>query len=75
MAVAKGKSLKAYIEEILISKADRISIEVKENPSPSGDEWFENPENLKAVENGIKDSAGGRVKEYSMEEIKKSLGV
>ena len=37
MAVAQGKSLKAYIEQVLISKANGITIEVSENPSPSGD--------------------------------------
>lgn len=36
MAVAQGKSLKNFIETILISKADTINIEVSENPSPSG---------------------------------------
>ena len=34
MAVAQGKSLKAYIEQVLISKANGITIEVSENPSP-----------------------------------------
>ena len=37
MAVAQGKSLKAYIEQVLISKANGITIEVSENPSPSVD--------------------------------------
>lgn len=37
LAVAQGKSLKGYIESLLISKADSVSIEIKENPSPSGD--------------------------------------
>ena len=44
MAVAQGKSLKAYIEQVLISKANGITIEVSENPSPSGDKWFDDPE-------------------------------
>lgn len=37
MAVAQGRSLKAYIEQLLIAKANSITIEVHENPSPSGD--------------------------------------
>ena len=53
MAVAQGKSLKSYIESLLISKANSISIEVKENPSPSGDEWLNNQENLASVEKCI----------------------
>ena len=40
MAVAQGKSLKNFIETLLISKANSVAIEVSENPSPSGDPWF-----------------------------------
>ena len=43
MAVAQGKSLKKYIETVLISKANAINVEISENPSPSGDQWFDNP--------------------------------
>ena len=49
MAVAQGKSLKNYIETILISKAEAISVEVNENPSPSGAPWFDDPENLSLI--------------------------
>lgn len=35
MAVAQGKSLKNFIETILIAKANAVAIEVDENPSPS----------------------------------------
>ena len=34
MAVAQGKSLKKYIETVLISKANAINVEISENPSP-----------------------------------------
>ena len=34
MAVAQGKSLKNFIETILISKANTVAVEVSENPSP-----------------------------------------
>ena len=75
MAVAQGKSLKGYIEYILISKADSISIEVSDNPSPSGDEWFKNQENIKEVKEGISQQLKGKTKAYSMDEIKDILGV
>ncbi len=75
MAVAQGKSLKNFIETILISKADTISVEVSANPSPSGDEWFDSPENIASVKRGIEDVKAGRCKAYSMDEIKKLLGV
>lgn len=75
MAVAQGKSLKNYIETILISKADAVAIEVSENPSPSGDEWFDNPDNMASVNRGIEDIKAGRCRAYSMDEIRKLLDV
>lgn len=70
MAVAQGKSLKKYIENILISKASSVSIEVTENPSPSGDEWFNSSKNLEIVKKGIAELKEGKVQKYSMEELK-----
>ena len=55
MAVAQGKSLKNFIETILISKANTVAVEVSENPSPSGDPWFNDPENIASVNRGIED--------------------
>ena len=75
MAVAQGRSLKAYIEQILINKANSISIEVYENPSPSGDEWFENADNMESVNRGIQEMKEGQGRAYTMDEIRKSLGV
>lgn len=75
MAVAQGKSLKKYIETILINKADSIAIEVSENPSPSGDKWFDNPENTASVKRGVEQMRSGEGRAYSMEEIKNLLDV
>lgn len=75
MAVAQGRSLKAYIEQILINKANSISIEVHENPSPSGDEWFENADNMESVNRGIQEMKERQGRAYTMDEIRKSLGV
>ena len=75
MAVAQGRSLKAYIKQILINKANSISIEVHENPSPSGDEWFENADNMESVNRGIQEMKEGQGRAYTMDEIRKSLGV
>ena len=75
MAVAQGKSLKNYIETILISKADTITVEVSENPSPSGDPWFNDPENIASLNRGIEDIKAGRCRAYSMDEIRELLGV
>ena len=75
MAVSQGKSLKAYIEQLLISKANGINVEVSENPSPSGDEWYDDPQNMASVQKGIEEMNAGKERLYSMEEIKKRVGV
>lgn len=75
MAVAQGKSLKKFIESILITKANSIAVEVTENPSPSGDAWFEDPDNLASIDRGMAQMQAGLGKAYSMEEIRDLLGV
>ena len=75
MAASQGKSLKAFIENILITKADSISIEVSSNPSPSGDRWFDNPENLASVMRSIEESKQGKTKAYTIDEIRKLLDI
>lgn len=69
LAVAQGKSLKNYIETILIAKAQSVTVQITENPSPSGDEWFNNPENLAMVQRGIEDMKAGRCRAYTLTEI------
>lgn len=73
MAAASGKSLKNFIETILISKANAVSIEVSENPSPSGDSWFDDPENMASVQRGITEMKAGKGRAYSMDEIRELL--
>ncbi len=75
LAVSQGKSLKAYIESVLIAKADTVVVEVKENPSPSGDEWFENPENVESVKRGVAEMRAGYGRAYSMDELRNLLDV
>lgn len=75
MAAAQGKSVKAFIENILVTKADSLSIEVSTNPSPSGDTWFDSSENMASVMRGIEDAKQGRTKAYSMDDIRNLLGV
>ena len=65
MAVSQGKSLKNYIETLLISKANSVSVTVAENPSPSGDTWFDNPENLAELNEGIRQHKSGNTKVYT----------
>ncbi|MDE6533103.1 MAG: hypothetical protein K2M27_06190 [Muribaculaceae bacterium] len=75
MAVAQGKSLKNFIETVLISKANTLAIEVSENPSPSGDPWFNDPENIASLNRGIAELKAGKGRAYSMDEIRELLGV
>ncbi len=75
MAVAQGKSLKNFIETILITKANSVSIEVSENPSPSGDPWFNDPENIASIKRGMEDIKAGRGRSYTIDEIRELLGV
>lgn len=75
MAVSQGKSLKNYIETLLIAKANAINVEVSENPSPSGDTWFDDPENIASAKRGLENIKEGRCKAYSMDEIRNLLGV
>ncbi len=75
MAVAQGKSLKGYIESILISKAETITIDVSENPSPSGDPWFNDPENMASVLRGLEQMKAGKGRVYNMDEVRAMLGV
>ncbi|MDE6649413.1 MAG: hypothetical protein K2K45_05745 [Muribaculaceae bacterium] len=75
MAAAAGKSLKKYIEETMIDKANSTNIAVYENPSPSGDTWFDDPENMAAVMRGIEDAKAGRCREVTADEIRDMLGV
>ena len=75
LAVAHGKSLKAYIENLLIAKADSVTVNIRENPSPSGDPWFLIPENIKSLERGITEKENGEGKAFTISEIKNKLGV
>jgi hypothetical protein len=70
MASAQGKSLKAFIENLLVTKAQSLQIEVSSkpysNPSPSGDPWFDDPENMAEVEKRLEELKNGKA-EFSLE--------
>ena len=61
MAASQGKSLKAFIENILISKADTLEIQVS-SPSPSKDPFFDDPANFKEVQERVNDLKNGKAK-------------
>lgn len=75
LAVEQGKSLKNYIESVLISKANSVQVEVSSNPSPSGDPWFEDPENMASVYRGIQQMKEGKTIVFDPEEFRKQFEV
>ena len=75
MAATHSQSLKAYIESILIDKANSVSDIAYENPSPSGDPWWDDPENMAAVKKGVAEYKAGRVKEIKVEELRVRYGL
>ena len=75
MAASQGKSLKAFIEILLVAKANAVCVEVSTNPSPSGDGWFDDPDNMASVMRGIEDAKQGRTKAYTIDEMRKMLDI
>lgn len=75
MAAAQGNSLKKFIEKVLISTANSVTIEVSKNPSPSGDPWFDDPENLASVMRGVEEMKTGKGRVYSIDELRTLLSV
>lgn len=74
LAAASGKSLKKFIEFILIREADSVNVEVSKKPSPSGDPWFDDPDNMASIRRGIAEKEAGLGRIYSMDEIRHLLG-
>ena len=75
LAAAQGRSLKNYIEQILISKANSVSIDITANPSPSGDKWFDNPDNIASINRGLDQLQSGLGRQVSAAELKTDLGL
>lgn len=46
-----------------------------DNPSPSGDPYFENPKNVNEILEGVKQAKEGKIVEMTREERKKMLGL
>lgn len=69
LAIRSGKSLKSYMESVLTTKAHEARI------SPSGDIWFDDPENIKLVQRGIEQLDRGEGKTYTANELSARLGL
>ena len=73
-AASTGLSVKKYIEHLIARDAKQYQISIrKNNPSPSNDPWFDNPENMKLMELGSQQLKEGKGREVSLEELKGML--
>lgn len=70
LALAEGKSLKAYIEWLLIRRAESVQFTIAEHPSPTRDQWWDDPANIDEVRQGLEEFKQGKGKEYSLDELK-----
>lgn len=70
----------SFTERIALKSKDGIveltpNKEIRVNPSPSNDPWFDDPKNMEALERGIADVKAGNLKYTSLEELKKTLDI
>lgn len=68
------KAIKAVLQALEVPFEKLKKKPNPNNPSPSGDPWFDDPRNLEMVEKGIADVKAGRVRQVSLKDIKKLLG-
>lgn len=58
-AASKGISVKRYMENIIISQAEKIDSAL-ENPSPSGDSYFTDQRNIENIQYAVEQSKQGK---------------
>ena len=68
------KIIKAFLKAVEVPFEKLKKKPNPNNPSPSGDPWFDDPRNLAMVEKGLEDVRAGRVREFTLDEIKELLG-
>ncbi len=66
-------SFKKNIEEPMTERETSVNVTGYENPSPSRDPWFDDPENIAIVMRGIEDVKAGRWSEITTDEIRKMI--
>ena len=76
-----GKYLQmAFTEKVALKSKGGIielnpSTEIRLNPSPSGDPYWDDPRNVQELERRIADLKSGKSKTFPWEEVKKELGL
>jgi hypothetical protein len=74
-AADAGISVKRYLENLLELHVPKIEIRKKHvNPSPSGDPWFDDPENIKMIEEAEQELREGKGIKMTLEDIDRLLG-
>lgn len=75
LAISEGVSLKSFVERTLERMANRVEVTVHESPSPSGDPWYDVPENVEMVMQAAEEAAKYPERCKPWEEVKKELGI
>jgi len=70
----RTKASVAFLEYCRTLPFAKVKID-DNNPSPSGDPWWNIPENRKAVERGLEDVKAGRVIRMTREELRRKMEV
>lgn len=70
----------AFTEKIALKSKNGIieltpNTEIRVNPSPSNDPYFDDPRNIEAVKQGMQDIKEGRTTRVSLDDIKSMLGL
>lgn len=70
----------AFTEKIALKSKNGIieltpNTDIRVNPSPSSDPYFDDPRNIEAIERGIAEVKAGRTTRVSADDIKTMLGL
>lgn len=74
-ASARRQDVNELVSDLLEEELRREDERRAKSMSPSGDPWFDDPENVAAVMEGLEDAKAGRVQAYTLEELKEMLGL
>jgi hypothetical protein len=73
-AATAGVSVKRYLENLLELHVPKFEVHKKHvNPSPSGDPWFDDPENLKMIEEAAQEIREGKGIKFTQADLDELL--
>lgn len=70
----------AFTEKIALKSKNGIielipNKDIRVNPSPSNDPWFDDPRNLAELDRGVAQLKAGRVGQVTLDELQEKLGL